>query len=177
MSQFDKEAEREKLRKKLEQDQDRRETTEQMSELLLKGATMLNAHCAECASPIFRYEDDEFCPTCGRSVEELQTAEAEEAPSEADVAPGNAATGPEASPRVEAASDGTGVAQTPNRAPEQSRTSVPETTAGEALDAAIARLADRAATADDPRQATELLDAAHRAAETLAIVERRRPDA
>ena len=48
MSEFDKEAEREKLREKYEHEEQKREATEQMSELLLKGATMTNAHCSDC---------------------------------------------------------------------------------------------------------------------------------
>lgn len=69
MSDFDKEAEREKLREKYEEDQEKRETTEQMSELLLKGATMTNAHCGDCGDPIFRYDGQEFCPTCQKPVD------------------------------------------------------------------------------------------------------------
>jgi uncharacterized Zn finger protein (UPF0148 family) len=69
MSDFDKEAEREKLREKYEQDQEKREATEQMSELLLQGATMTNAHCSDCGDPIFRYDGQEFCPTCEKAVE------------------------------------------------------------------------------------------------------------
>jgi uncharacterized Zn finger protein (UPF0148 family) len=70
MSDFDKEAEREKLRDKYERDQQKREATEQMSELLLKGATMTNSHCGTCGDPIFRYEGQEFCPTCEEVVAE-----------------------------------------------------------------------------------------------------------
>ncbi len=51
MSDFDKEAEREKLREKFEQEEDNRAATEQMSELLLKGATMTNATAASVATP------------------------------------------------------------------------------------------------------------------------------
>jgi uncharacterized Zn finger protein (UPF0148 family) len=69
MSDFDKEAEREKLREKFEQEADKREATEQMSELLLKGATMTNAHCSDCGDPIFRYDGQEFCPTCEKPVD------------------------------------------------------------------------------------------------------------
>jgi len=69
MSDFDKEAEREKLREKYEHDKEKREATEQMSELLLKGATMTNAHCSQCGDPIFRYDGQEFCPTCEKAVE------------------------------------------------------------------------------------------------------------
>ncbi|MUV90902.1 hypothetical protein GJ629_14200, partial [Halapricum sp. CBA1109] len=68
MSDFDKEAERERLREKYDEEEDDRETTERMSELLLKGATMTNAHCGECGDPIFRYEGQEFCPSCQQVV-------------------------------------------------------------------------------------------------------------
>jgi uncharacterized Zn finger protein (UPF0148 family) len=66
---FDKEAEREKLRKKYEKDKQEREATEQMSELLLQGATMTNSHCSECGDPIFRYDGQEFCPTCEKPID------------------------------------------------------------------------------------------------------------
>lgn len=69
MSDFDKEKEREKLREKYERDQEKREATEEMSELLLKGATMTNAHCSNCGDPIFRYDGQEFCATCQQPVE------------------------------------------------------------------------------------------------------------
>ena len=68
MSDFDKEAEREKLREKYGEEEEKREATEQMSELLLKGATMTNAHCTTCGDPIFRYDGQEFCPTCQKPV-------------------------------------------------------------------------------------------------------------
>lgn len=164
MSEFDKEAEREKLREQLERDEERRETTQQMSELLLKGATMLNVHCADCASPIFRHEGEEFCPTCNRSVEEIRTAGSpggqQPAVEEPPAPEQPTGTEPDAEPRAQPASS-------------RPTTGIPETNAGEALSAAIARLADRAATAEDPRQAAELIDAAHTAAEALALVEGR----
>lgn len=69
MSEFDKEAEREKLREKYEQDEQDRENTRRMSELLLQGATMTGKHCGACGDPIFRYDGQEFCPTCQREVE------------------------------------------------------------------------------------------------------------
>jgi len=69
MSDFDKEKEREKLREKYERDQEKRETAEKMSELLLQGATMTNAHCSECGDPIFRYDGQEFCATCEKPVD------------------------------------------------------------------------------------------------------------
>ncbi|WP_117593817.1 Sjogren's syndrome/scleroderma autoantigen 1 family protein [Haloprofundus halophilus] len=64
MSEFDKEAEREKLREKFARDEEKRKSTQRMSELLLKGATMTNRHCDTCGDPIFRYQGQEFCPTC-----------------------------------------------------------------------------------------------------------------
>lgn len=164
MSEFDKEAEREKLRKQFERDKERRETTQQMSELLLKGATMLNVHCADCASPVFRQDGEEFCPSCNRSVEELQTAETESEPAPEPEPPQESPDSVEPAPEP----------ATQTSVPERPSAGVPDSNAGEALSAAIARLADRAATADDPRQAAELLEAAHTAAETLAIVEGRR---
>ena len=79
MSDFDAEAERKRLREKYEAEEESRKQTQQMSELLLKGATMTNRHCGECGSPIFQYEGQEFCPNCQRTAE----AEAEEAAVEA----------------------------------------------------------------------------------------------
>ncbi|WP_137284082.1 Sjogren's syndrome/scleroderma autoantigen 1 family protein [Halorussus salinisoli] len=61
---FDKEAEREKLREKYGDEEDDRENTRRMSELLLQGATMTGKHCDNCGDPIFRYDGQEFCPTC-----------------------------------------------------------------------------------------------------------------
>ena len=68
MSDFDAEAERERLREKYEAEAESRKRTQQMSELLLKGATMTNSHCGECGSPIFQYEEQTFCPSCQRAV-------------------------------------------------------------------------------------------------------------
>ncbi|MEF8782728.1 MAG: Sjogren's syndrome/scleroderma autoantigen 1 family protein [Haloarculaceae archaeon] len=76
MSDFDKEAEREKLREKYERDQESRETAEKMSELLLQGATMTNAHCSACGDPIFRYDGQEFCATCEKPVDREDADEA-----------------------------------------------------------------------------------------------------
>ncbi|MFB6162347.1 MAG: Sjogren's syndrome/scleroderma autoantigen 1 family protein, partial [Halococcoides sp.] len=69
MSEFDEEAERERLREQYERDKADRESTQRMSDLLLKGATMTNAHCGTCGDPIFRQNGDEFCPTCQESVD------------------------------------------------------------------------------------------------------------
>jgi uncharacterized Zn finger protein (UPF0148 family) len=67
MSDFDKEAERQRLREKYEAEREDREATQRMSELLLKGATMTNKHCGNCGDPIFRYDGQEFCPSCSAS--------------------------------------------------------------------------------------------------------------
>jgi uncharacterized Zn finger protein (UPF0148 family) len=69
---FDKEAEREKLREKYGEDQQDRENTRRMSELLLQGATMTGKHCDQCGDPIFRYDGQEFCPTCQHEVQQAQ---------------------------------------------------------------------------------------------------------
>ena len=70
MSDFDKEAEREKLREKYDRDREKRKETERMSQLLLQGATMTNRHCGSCGDPLFRYEGSEFCATCEGQAEE-----------------------------------------------------------------------------------------------------------
>jgi uncharacterized Zn finger protein (UPF0148 family) len=69
---FDKEAEREKLREKYGKDQQDRESTQRMSELLLQGATMTGKHCNDCGDPIFRYDGQEFCPTCQHEGRQAQ---------------------------------------------------------------------------------------------------------
>jgi uncharacterized Zn finger protein (UPF0148 family) len=63
-SEFDKEAEREKLREKYGDEDEDRENTRRMSELLLQGATMTGKHCDNCSDPIFRHDGQEFCPSC-----------------------------------------------------------------------------------------------------------------
>ena len=117
---FDKEAEREKLREQFERDEQRRQATRKMSDLLLKGATMTNKHCDQCGSPIFRYEGQEFCPECqavvggeGEQAAEMEApaedTDAESAPPEDGATPetpdeaGGPATEPEPSPEREPA--------------------------------------------------------------------------
>jgi uncharacterized Zn finger protein (UPF0148 family) len=107
MSDFDKEAERERLREKYEREQEKRESTERMSELLLKGATMTDAHCGNCGDPIFRYDGEEFCPTCQERVAPGEEAAGEDAATaEGDGQAGAAQEGvdesPEQTPDVEA---------------------------------------------------------------------------
>jgi uncharacterized Zn finger protein (UPF0148 family) len=76
MSDFDREAEREKLREQFGEDEADREHSERLSELLLKGATMTNKHCTECGDPIFRHDGREFCPSCQREVASEETQQA-----------------------------------------------------------------------------------------------------
>lgn len=80
MSEFDKEAEREKLRKQYEKDKEKREKSERMSELLLQGATMTDTHCSECGDPIFSHQGQKFCPTCQREVREQKPEATEQQP-------------------------------------------------------------------------------------------------
>ncbi|NUB90048.1 hypothetical protein HTZ84_17770 [Haloterrigena sp. SYSU A558-1] len=87
MSDFDKEAEREKLREKYERDQEERQATQRMSDLLLKGATMTNAHCGTCGDPLFQMDGTTFCPSCHGNPDavegtQLEAQSAEEAPDE-----------------------------------------------------------------------------------------------
>ncbi len=80
---FDKEAEREKLREEYERDEQKRQHTQHMSELLLKGATMTNRHCEQCGDPIFSHNGQEFCPTCSQTTgtdEQPATGQAEANP-------------------------------------------------------------------------------------------------
>ena len=117
MSDFDKEAERERLREKYERDQEKRKSTERMSELLLKGATMTDAHCADCGDPIFRYDGEEFCPTCQEVITDDESGDAEGESGAADAeTPGEAGT--DATPASDTdASPAPGAGTTPESAP------------------------------------------------------------
>jgi uncharacterized Zn finger protein (UPF0148 family) len=66
---FDREAERQKLEEKYGDDAEQRESTQRMSELLLKGATMTNKHCDNCGDPLFRQNGQVFCPSCSADGE------------------------------------------------------------------------------------------------------------
>jgi len=155
MSDFDKEAEREKLREQLEEEEESRQHTQRMSELLLKGATMTNSHCDNCGDPIFRYDGQEFCPTCQTGSEagggangQASAAGAEQAtersegadrpspdPTTADTPDGNAAP-----------SGDTGVPTDASVAPEQPSMSAGQRTTG----AASERQTHDPTTADAP---------------------------
>ena len=201
MSGFDEEAERERLREKYERDQEKRASTQRMSELLLKGATMTNSHCDACGDPIFRYDGQEFCPTCQAAGEEATERDAEGDAGGETTASGAATEGVDAETApADTAADDTTPAPDPADRPVQPgmidepmtvtsdgrirdegaepTASRPAASADGSLDEARAslsrtllRYARAAEETDDPRRATEFLSAAHEAAETLAALE------
>jgi uncharacterized Zn finger protein (UPF0148 family) len=107
-----------------------------MSELLLKGATMTNRHCDTCGDPIFRYQGQEFCPTCqNASVDGGPDSVQDDADAQATPAAESAAdaasdgTNDDASVPVEPASpDDGGVAADPRQqaAPDTSVSASPD---------------------------------------------------
>ena len=101
MSDFDKEAEREKLREKYERDRRDREATQHMSDLLLKGATMTNTHCDVCSDPLFRHQGTTFCPSCHGGPEGVEASVESGSPDAGGEPPGEAE-----SPRAETADVG-----------------------------------------------------------------------
>lgn len=223
---FDKEAERERLREKYEKDKKKREATEQMSELLLQGATMTNAHCSTCSDPIFRYDGQEFCPTCEKPVDRdgsgndtddgniEVTAPSEEAQvsfgengTTSDTAEHSTAdsTTQQQPTQTQQPQTQTQQPQTPEQShpntqqpgqnhPQQASQShhrhgqeqqastreIPSIDPGAAtiqdatqsLVRTLTRFSKQAEAADDPRQATDNLEAAREAAETLAALRR-----
>ncbi|ELZ76951.1 hypothetical protein C455_14217 [Haloferax larsenii JCM 13917] len=140
MSDFDKEAERQRLREKYEQDEAKRRSTQRMSELLLKGATMTNKHCDQCGDPIFRYDGEEFCPTCQAGG---QSAAADEGAAEAA---GEASAEPDA--RTVAEADSEAVA-------EADAGRVAETDAGRVAEANAETVAGSDTVDREPTAATE----------------------
>jgi uncharacterized Zn finger protein (UPF0148 family) len=190
MSGFDEEAERERLREKYEQDQEKRASTQRMSELLLKGATMTNSHCDTCGDPIFRYDGQEFCPTC--QAADGQEAAAQEGTADPDPTAVGTEADDDATPAPEAATpdrrappeagadagDGQGRAPaaesdtTLSPSPSSRSTGTPLDDARESLSRTLLEYARAAEEADDPRRAREFLAAAREAAETLSALER-----
>ncbi|AGB17736.1 putative Zn-finger containing protein [Halovivax ruber XH-70] len=71
---IDKEALREELREKYEEDDTEREATQRMSDLLLKGATMTNSHCDTCGDPLFQQNGATFCPSCHGGPEGVEAS-------------------------------------------------------------------------------------------------------
>ena len=163
---FDKEAEREKLREKYERDQQKRQATQEMSELLLKGATMTNSHCDRCSDPMFRMNGETFCPSCERTVDGGEAEPVADVERETDASA--TATRGAAAP-VEAPEGEADVPSTTSQV--NGNANVDDLAAGrDALAAALRTHARRGADADDPRRARDHLEAAREAAETLATL-------
>jgi len=122
MSDFDREAERERLREQFEADKRKREQSERMSELLLKGATMTNKHCDRCGDPVFRWDGQEFCPTC-QGGPGGEPADAADATADADAtesqptSAGEEAPTPDADPAAVPDEDATPTPQRANEDP------------------------------------------------------------
>jgi uncharacterized Zn finger protein (UPF0148 family) len=197
MSGFDEEAERERLREKYEQDQEKRAATQRMSELLLKGATMTNSHCDACGDPLFRHDGRTFCPTCqaagGDAAGDPQAAGADDA--DVESTPDAGTTGAsDSSATTDATRDDTDAPSATDRVPDpgaddsapEPRTqsprpapsgidsaSAPLDDARASLSRTLVRYARAAEETDDPRRATERLAAAREAAEALAALDRR----
>jgi uncharacterized Zn finger protein (UPF0148 family) len=196
---FDKEAERKRLREKYESDSGDREVTERMSQLLLQGATMTNTHCDTCGSPIFRYQGQAFCPTCQAEAEAAeqgaqpatangsgsdsadatgtQPADAETSGTQSagDETGGSTDTGDAVHESVGTAS--TGTAELGGRTGAEPALSGAESPVPDAMTRSLAEtivsLSDRARETEDPTRAKALLEAAREAAETLARVQGR----
>ncbi|MFW5938782.1 MAG: Sjogren's syndrome/scleroderma autoantigen 1 family protein [Halanaeroarchaeum sp.] len=194
---FDKEAERERLREKYERDEEDRESTERMSELLLQGATMTNRHCDTCGSPIFRYQGQEFCPNCQMEADGEQPAQEGAEAARAGGAEDVAATGTDQRSDAPQADGQPRQPQQPRQTPNQP-TGTPGRQAGSrdpsasmpgqdaaapvdgdslddtqaALAQTLARFSQLAASTDDPHRAREYLETAKAAAETLRALPR-----
>lgn len=193
-STFDREAEKEKLREQLRRDERNRRTTQHMSELLLKGATMTNKHCDTCGDPLFRYQGQEFCPTCSQREGESGATEGGSAVEGGDGSAERAETAAEAGggsgvDRIE--STGTPAGQAPRTtgraAPSAGEPAQPATTTGPTDDVGgdvaearaslvrtLASLARKAEATEDVGRARELLAAAREAAEALAAIDQLR---
>jgi len=191
MSDFDKEAEREKLRKKFARDEEKRAETQRMSELLLKGATMTNKHCEQCSDPLFRYNDQTFCPSCQATDSDAtdQHVDATQQPepnpkqtvdstqsTEMPLNQQEPSAGEHSAERMseptEPAETAAGIDSSLSGLSADTESSTGVAAARHALELTITQFARRAAETDDPRRARELLAAAHEAASTLAELNR-----
>ncbi|MCL9816033.1 Sjogren's syndrome/scleroderma autoantigen 1 family protein [Natronocalculus amylovorans] len=199
MSDFDKEAEREKLRKKFAKDEEKRKQTQRMSELLLQGATMTNKHCDRCGDPIFRHNDQEFCPTCKAEDSDRTNAQQPNATNNAHaveqqansdsvaVEPTEAADASRSQPQERSTETSTAETQQqqprPSQQPKQSNPTQPQPSSQSSQSGAaelddvrtslrrtIRKFTVAAEQTDDPRRARELLSAAREAAETLNTI-------
>ncbi|RRJ32064.1 Sjogren's syndrome/scleroderma autoantigen 1 family protein [Halocatena pleomorpha] len=174
MSEFDEEAEREKLRKQFEEDKRKRESTERMSELLLQGATMTDTHCDSCGDPLFRYEGQEFCPTCQVRTDGHQSADTQQSSTDAEPSESTETT---MSTQIDT-EDETVPADDPPEPDTATTTDAPAasvntpsdsglSTAHQSLVATLTRFAKRAETTEDPDRARKFLAATEDAATAL----------
>lgn len=174
---FDKEAEKEKLRRQLAEEEQSRESTRHMSELLLKGATMTNRHCDTCGDPLFRHEGREFCPTCGGEDADGDRAVADGAAGQTPDDGGTAAEArdPSTDPVTPTESSGT----TGQAGPDSSGGTAPTGTgvqadlaaAREALVRKVTELAREAEASTDVGRTSELLAAVREGAQALRALE------
>jgi uncharacterized Zn finger protein (UPF0148 family) len=172
---FDKEAEKEKLREQLAAEEEDRQSTQHMSELLLKGATMTNRHCDQCGDPLFRHEGREFCPSCGRQRAAEGGAGTEQAEADEAAGDGGATAATDAPTGSEPGSPPT-AASTPQTTsvgsqPPTVGADLPE--AREALARKVTALAQEAEATTDVGRARELLAAVREGAEALRALEGR----
>lgn len=182
---FDRDAVREELREKYERDQEKRAATQQMSELLLQGATMTNRHCDDCGDPIFRMNDREFCATCDADADsESERSGVADQDGAASAAADDTASTDDAAPEEAASSSasdpGTGFGRrsaspTPggsDRSPDQPAATAEADLVAcrEALANALTQHARLATETNDPRRASDHLAAAREAAEALAAL-------
>lgn len=182
---FDREAERERLRRQLEEEEEDRKATQQMSELLLKGATMTNKHCDQCGDPIFRYQGQEFCPTCQQTVAS-QDSGGQQAEAEESVEQPQPSAEPEPTPQPDPQPqiDRETVEPQPDPSADESRPQPepqPQPAAtgdlGEArasLVRKLSTLARQAEATDDVGRSRKLLAAAREAAEAISALEKAR---
>lgn len=185
---FDKEAEKEKLREQLRREEENRRSTEHMSELLLKGATMTNKHCDTCGDPLFRYEGQEFCPTCSQEgAGEAQAATDDGGVDRVGDSSGTGDASGGASTGIDRVDSGSGIEVAESRSVGTAKTggtaqtSAPTRPTGDvpgdvsAARASLVRklnaLASQAEATDDVGRSRELLAAAREAAEALAAVD------
>lgn len=170
---FDREAERERLRRQLEEDEEERKATQQMSELLLKGATMTNKHCDECGDPIFRYQGQEFCPTCeqtvsGGTADQANEASAGDAADDTGGAAADAQHGSAPDRQEQPPQPSADQSQQPRSQPVESA-DLDEARAS--LVRTLTALANQAEATNDIGRVREILAAAREAAEAIAALE------
>ncbi len=184
---FDREAERERLRRQLEEEEEDRKATQQMSELLLKGATMTNKHCDQCGDPVFRYQGQEFCPTCQQTVASRDSAGQQAAAEESAEGPSPSAEPepephPDTDPEIEqeTASQQSDPSAMGTRTPSRPEPSSQPAAAGDLGEARaslvrkLSTLARQAEATDDVGRSRELLAAAREAAEAISALEKAR---